>query len=63
MSTDVLGRVVEVVSGTSLEEFFRTRIFAPLRMTGTGFQVAPRYADRLVSLYRLTPDGLAGGSA
>lgn len=63
MSTDVLGRVVEVASGTSLEEFFRTRIFAPLGMTDTGFHVAPRNADRLVSLYRLTPDGLAGGSA
>ena len=37
VATDVLGRVVEVVSGQTLEEFFATRIFGPLGMTGTGF--------------------------
>ena len=39
VNTDVLGRVVEVVSGQSLDEFFRTRIFEPLGMSETGFFV------------------------
>jgi CubicO group peptidase (beta-lactamase class C family) len=62
MSTDVLGRVVEVASGRSLADFFRTRIFEPLGMTDTGFFVSPENTDRLVSLYRLTENGLVGGS-
>jgi len=62
MSTDVLGRVIEVASGLSLADFFRMRIFEPLGMKETGFSVVPANADRLVSLYRLTSDGLAGGS-
>ena len=37
VSTDVLGRVVEVVSGVSFEEYLRGHIFAPLKMTHTGF--------------------------
>ncbi|WP_243788825.1 serine hydrolase [Saccharopolyspora gloriosae] len=51
VSTDVLGRVVEVASGMGLDEFFRTRIFEPLGMTDTGFGVAPQDKDRLASLY------------
>ena len=39
-STDVLGRVVEVVSGKGLGAFFRTEIFAPLAMADTGFSCA-----------------------
>jgi CubicO group peptidase (beta-lactamase class C family) len=44
VSTDVLGRVVEVVSGKTLGEFLNERIFAPLGMTDTGFYVT---ADKL----------------
>jgi CubicO group peptidase (beta-lactamase class C family) len=44
VSTDVLGRVVEVVSGKTLGEFLSERVFAPLGMADTGFFVAP---DRL----------------
>ncbi|MDT8429221.1 MAG: serine hydrolase domain-containing protein [Pseudomonadales bacterium] len=44
VSTDVLGRLVEVVSGQSLDEFFRTRIFEPLQMRDTFFSVP---ADKL----------------
>ena len=40
VSTDVVGRIVEVVSGQSLDEFFAQRIFAPLGMTDTGFSVS-----------------------
>ena len=39
LSTDVLGRVVEVVSGARLGQFFQERIFAPLKMTDSGFLV------------------------
>jgi CubicO group peptidase (beta-lactamase class C family) len=44
VSTDVLGRVVEVVSGKTLGEFLNERILAPLGMTDTGFYVS---ADKL----------------
>jgi CubicO group peptidase (beta-lactamase class C family) len=39
VSTDVLGRVIEVISGKSLGEFLSERIFAPLGMADTGFFV------------------------
>ena len=46
-STDVLGRIVEVVSGMSLGEFFQTRIFAPLGMSDTFFRVPPEKVARV----------------
>jgi CubicO group peptidase (beta-lactamase class C family) len=51
VSTDVLGRVVEVASGMPLDEFFRTRIFEPLGMGDTTWWVKPEQADRLAALY------------
>ena len=45
--TDVLGRVVEIVSGISLDRFFRERIFAPLGMDDTFYEVP---TDRRASL-------------
>ncbi len=51
MSTDVLGRVVEVCSGMPLDEFFRTRIFEPLQMTDTAFWCPESKQDRLAALY------------
>src|SRR5881227_2591607 len=47
MSTDVLGRVVEVVSGQTLAEFFAARICGPLGMSDTGFAAAGERAGRL----------------
>jgi CubicO group peptidase (beta-lactamase class C family) len=47
-SIDVLGRVVEVVSGQSLDEFLQSRIFAPLHMVDTAFSVPKEKLDRLV---------------
>ena len=58
MSTDVLGRVVEVASGQTLDEFFRRRIFEPLGMTDTGFHVEADKVDRLTRLYYRARDGL-----
>ena len=54
-STDVLGRIVEVASGMSLEQFFQSRIFRPLGMHDTGFHVAPDKIDRLMSCYWRNP--------
>jgi CubicO group peptidase (beta-lactamase class C family) len=52
VSTDVLGRVVEVVSGMDLDSFVRERITTPLKMKDTGFWVKPEAASRLAK-----PDG------
>ena len=59
MSTDVLGRVVEVVSGQSLDRFFRERIFDPLGMDDTGFHVAADKLDRFTALYVRGDEGLS----
>jgi CubicO group peptidase (beta-lactamase class C family) len=57
LSTDVLGRVAEVVTGQDLDEVMAERIFEPLGMTETGFYVRPDQKDRFVSNYALQPDG------
>ena len=50
VSTDVLGRLIEVVSGQTLDAFFEQRILGPLGMTDTAFHA--RDADRLAVLYQ-----------
>jgi CubicO group peptidase (beta-lactamase class C family) len=59
VSTDVLGRVVEVVSGQKLDDFFAERIFRPLGMTETTFWARPEEAGRLGPLYSRGPGGKA----
>ena len=54
VSTDVLGRVVEVVSGMDLDSFVRERVTGPLKMNDTGFWVKPEAVSRLAK-----PDGPA----
>jgi CubicO group peptidase (beta-lactamase class C family) len=56
VSTDVLGRLVEVVSGQRLDEFFAERIFGPLGMTETAFSAGPELAGRLGPIYTRGPD-------
>jgi CubicO group peptidase (beta-lactamase class C family) len=51
MATDVLGRVVEVVSGQPLDQFLAERIFEPLGMGDTGFFVPEAEHHRLAALY------------
>jgi len=51
MATDVLGRLVEVWSEMSLDEFFRTRLFEPLGMDETSFWVTGDDVERLAALY------------
>jgi len=53
-NTDVLGVVVENVSGLSLANFMQTRIFTPLKMTDTSFYVEPAKADRLATVYGIS---------
>ena len=48
-STDVVGRLVEVVSGQKLEEYFRQHIFAPLKMDDTSYNVPEAKGPRLVA--------------
>jgi CubicO group peptidase (beta-lactamase class C family) len=50
-STLVLGRVIEVVSGQTLDVFLRERIFEPLGMKDTAFNVPPEKLARLVPIY------------
>jgi CubicO group peptidase (beta-lactamase class C family) len=57
MHSEVLGRVIEVASGMSVEDFFETRIFEPLGMTETMFYVDSDRASRLATLYRREGDG------
>lgn len=51
LNTDVLGRLVEVTSGMSLDEFFHKRIFEPLNMKDTYFQLPASKQSRLVNVY------------
>ncbi len=55
MSIDVLGRVVEVLSGMTLGEFMKKRIFDPLGMNDTGFFCPEDQAHRLAALYVPNP--------
>src|ERR1700742_1991719 len=48
-STDVVGRLVEVVSGQTLEDYFRAHIFAPLGMDDTSYNVPEAKGPRLVA--------------
>ncbi len=57
MSTDVVGRIVEVVSGQPLDRFFAEHIFEPLGMVDTGFSVPPGEADRFSAMYMRGKNG------
>ena len=56
---DVLGAVVEVVSGKKFGDFLREELFEPLEMSDTAFFVPEDKRDRLVTCYERTADGLA----
>lgn len=57
VATNVLGRVIEVVSGQPLDEFVADRVFRPLGMTDAGFWVTAEQAGRLAELYGETETG------
>ena len=56
ISTDILGRVVEVASGQSLDQFFQERIFEPLKMKDTFFEVPKKKSKRFATCYKPTKD-------
>jgi CubicO group peptidase (beta-lactamase class C family) len=55
VSVDLQGLIVERLSGLSLADFMKTRIFDPLKMTDTAFWVPPAKSDRLAALYMIDP--------
>jgi CubicO group peptidase (beta-lactamase class C family) len=58
-ATDVLGHLIEVISGQPLDHFFKERLFEPLGMTDTDFYVPQSKANRLTALYG-HPEGATG---
>ena len=57
ISTDVLGYLVEQISGLKLDEYFKKYIFEPLGMVDTDFTCPKEKLDRLASLYEHNPSG------
>ena len=57
ISTDWLGKIVETVSGESLEQYFQMHIFAPLGMQDSSFVVPAAKQARLASVHARKPDG------
>jgi CubicO group peptidase (beta-lactamase class C family) len=54
-STDILGRIIEVVSGKTLGAYLTERILAPLQMAETGFHTGEANADRLAEPFATDP--------
>ncbi|MGH6955141.1 MAG: serine hydrolase domain-containing protein [Caulobacteraceae bacterium] len=57
VSTDVLGYLIEVISGAPFPEFLKTRLIEPLGMTDTAFHVPPEKAGRFTVCYNRSPAG------
>ncbi|MCF8467231.1 MAG: beta-lactamase family protein [Sneathiella sp.] len=57
VSTDVVGRLVEVISGQDLRSYFDEHIFGPLGMVDTAFDVSPDRVGRYSSAYGVAEDG------
>ncbi len=60
VATDVVGFLVEILSGKPLGDFMRERIFDPLEMVDTSFQIEPEKLDRFCTLYGKTDDSEIG---
>jgi len=56
MATDVIGYLVEVLSGRTLADFMQEKIFAPLGMVDTAFEIDPEKLRRFCTLYGKTPE-------
>jgi CubicO group peptidase (beta-lactamase class C family) len=55
-ATDVVGRLIEILSGQNLGAFLRRRVFTPLGMTDTGFFASPEKHDRLAEPFDRDPE-------
>lgn len=58
VATDVLGYLLQVIADMPLADFLRERIFAPLGMVDTGFQIPPENARRLCAIYGSQASGV-----
>jgi CubicO group peptidase (beta-lactamase class C family) len=56
-ATDVLGRVVEVITGQSLQQYLQEQVFEPLRMPNTAFTVPPEFHHQIAEPFARDPDG------
>ena len=56
LSTDVLGRILEVITGKPLDQVIAQRVLLPLGLADTGFQVLPRDVERLGPIYEWRDD-------
>ena len=56
MATDVVGRLVEVISGQTLDQFIDENICQPLGMVDTSFVLDPAKANRLMTCYEIKPE-------
>jgi CubicO group peptidase (beta-lactamase class C family) len=55
-ATDVVGRLIEVLSGVPLRDFLERRIFGPLGMSDTAFYVPPQHHSRIAEAFAKDPD-------
>lgn len=58
ISTTVLGRITEIVSGQDFDDYLQQHVLAPLQMSDTGFYVGPEKLSQLTHIYRITDTGL-----
>lgn len=63
LSIDVAGYLVEVMSGMPLDEYFKTRIFDPLKMNDTGFFVPEEQHERLSDVFSIDKEGVLKGAS
>ena len=59
VATDVLGRLIEVLAGQALDSVLKERVFDPLGMADTGFQVRSDQLSRFAALYNAKDGGIA----
>ncbi len=62
ISTDVLGDLIEAVTGVTLDVFFEENLFAPLGMTDTFYNIPEEKFNRLVTFHRRTENGILAES-
>lgn len=55
-SPDVVGRLVEVLSGKSLDQYLQERIFGPLEMNNSGYNLSEAQKQRIATVYSFKPD-------
>ena len=60
---DTLGRIVEIVSGSTFDRFLRERLFEPLGMNNTWFNVPEKDQARMAVIYSRSPNGLRRSTA